>query len=69
MFERTLGDLIRGLRMNADNEAKFVSQTLDECRKELANKVGQPSRRPFLLALCLVQLRRPSCGLAINGVC
>jgi len=42
MFERTLADLIRGLRMNADNEAKFVSQALDECRKELQNKVPSP---------------------------
>ena len=35
MWERTLQDLIRGLRAHADDEAKFVSQCMDECRKEL----------------------------------
>ena len=35
MFERTLTDLIRGLRANKKNEAKFISVALDEIRKEL----------------------------------
>jgi len=35
MFERTLADLIRGLRANKKNEAKFISIALEEIRKEL----------------------------------
>ena len=35
MFERTLTDLIRGLRANKKNETKFISIALDEIRKEL----------------------------------
>ena len=35
MFERTLTDLIRALRSNKKNEAKFISLALDEIRKEL----------------------------------
>lgn len=38
MFEKTLGDLIRGMRNNAEDEARYVSACLDECRKELSNK-------------------------------
>ena len=36
MFERTLTDLIRGLRANKKNETKFISIALDEIRKELS---------------------------------
>jgi hypothetical protein len=35
MFERTLTDLIRGLRANKRSEAKFIGIALDEIRKEL----------------------------------
>jgi AP-3 complex subunit delta-1 len=38
MWERTLQDLIRGMRSHADDEAKFVAQCMDECRKELKQK-------------------------------
>jgi AP-3 complex subunit delta-1 len=37
MFEKTLNDLIRGLRSHAasGNEAQYISQCMEECRKEL----------------------------------
>ncbi|KAF8079147.1 adaptin N terminal region-domain-containing protein [Lyophyllum atratum] len=35
MWERTLQDLIRGLRANKKDEAKFISKAVDEIRKEI----------------------------------
>lgn len=37
MFEKTLPELIRGIRANKKNEAKYISTSLDEIRKELKN--------------------------------
>ncbi|KAF8588353.1 Adaptor protein complex AP-3 delta subunit [Ramaria rubella] len=38
MWERTLQDLIRGLRANKKNEARFIAQAVDEIRKEVKSK-------------------------------
>ena len=38
MWERTLQDLIRGLRSNKKDEAKFISQAIDEIRQEVKSK-------------------------------
>jgi hypothetical protein len=38
MWERTLQDLIRGLRANKNDERKFVSQAIDEIRQEVRSK-------------------------------
>ncbi|KAI0307634.1 adaptin N terminal region-domain-containing protein [Multifurca ochricompacta] len=38
MWERTLQDLIRGLRANKKDEAKFIAQAVDEIRQEIKNK-------------------------------
>ncbi|EIW87162.1 Adaptor protein complex AP-3 delta subunit [Coniophora puteana RWD-64-598 SS2] len=38
MWERTLQDLIRGLRANKNDEAKFIAQAIDEIRKETRSK-------------------------------
>ncbi|KAI0354633.1 Ap3d1 protein [Trametes cingulata] len=38
MWERTLQDLIRGLRANKKDEAKFISQAVDEIRQEIRSK-------------------------------
>jgi AP-3 complex subunit delta-1 len=38
MWERTLQDLIRGLRANKNDESKFISQAIDEIRKEVRGK-------------------------------
>ena len=38
MWERTLQDLIRGLRVNKHDEAKFINQAIDEIRTEARNK-------------------------------
>ncbi|KIJ53612.1 hypothetical protein M422DRAFT_222276 [Sphaerobolus stellatus SS14] len=38
MWERTLQDLIRGLRANKKDEAKFIAQAIDEIRKEVSSK-------------------------------
>ncbi|EIN14349.1 Adaptor protein complex AP-3 delta subunit [Punctularia strigosozonata HHB-11173 SS5] len=38
MWERTLQDLIRGLRANKKDEAKFIAQAMDEIRKEVKSK-------------------------------
>lgn len=38
MWERTLKDLIRGLRANKQDEAKFIALAIDEIRRELKTK-------------------------------
>jgi AP-3 complex subunit delta len=38
MWERNLQDLIRGLRANKWDESKFISQAVDEIRKEVKSK-------------------------------
>ena len=38
MWERTLQDLIRGLRANKQDEAKFIAQAVDEIRREIRSK-------------------------------
>jgi AP-3 complex subunit delta len=35
MWERTLQDLVRGLRANKKDEAKFISSAVDEIRREI----------------------------------
>ncbi|KAI0691983.1 Adaptor protein complex AP-3 delta subunit [Cytidiella melzeri] len=38
MWERTLQDLIRGLRANKKDEAKFIAKAVDEIREEVRSK-------------------------------
>lgn len=38
MWERTLQDLIRGLRANKQDEAKFIGTAIEEIRQEIKNK-------------------------------
>ena len=38
MWERTLQDLIRGLRANKKDEAKFIAQAVEEIRQEIRSK-------------------------------
>ena len=38
MWERTLKDLIRGLRANKQDEAKFIARAIDEIRDEVKSK-------------------------------
>ncbi|KAI0323040.1 adaptin N terminal region-domain-containing protein [Amylostereum chailletii] len=38
MWERTLQDLIRGLRANKSDESKFIAQAVDEIRREVKSK-------------------------------
>ncbi|GBE77252.1 AP-3 complex subunit delta [Sparassis crispa] len=38
MWERTLQDLIRGLRANKKDESKFISHAIDEIRQEVKSK-------------------------------
>ena len=38
MWERTLRDLIRGLRANKKDEAVFINKAVDEIREEIKSK-------------------------------
>ena len=38
MWERTLQDLIRGLRANKKDESKFIANAVDEIRNEIKSK-------------------------------
>ena len=38
MWERTLQDLVRGLRANKNDEEKFIAQAIEEIRQEVKSK-------------------------------
>ncbi|CAE7173219.1 unnamed protein product, partial [Rhizoctonia solani] len=38
MWERTLSDLIRGLRANKGDESQFIAKAVDEIRTEVKSK-------------------------------
>ncbi len=38
MWERTLQDLIRGLRANKKDEAKFIAKAVEEIRREIKSE-------------------------------
>lgn len=38
MWERTLQDLIRGLRANKKDESKFIAKAVDEIRNEIKSE-------------------------------
>lgn len=38
MWERTLQDLVRGLRANKKDEATFINKAVDEIREEIKSK-------------------------------
>lgn len=40
MFEKTLNDLIRGLRANKGNEPAYIRHAVQECRREAASQDG-----------------------------
>jgi AP-3 complex subunit delta-1 len=63
MWERTLQDLIRGLRSTKTDEAKFIAQAVDEIREEVKSKDMELKAaavlkltyvRPYAKALCSV---------------
>lgn len=35
LFDKNLTDLVRGIRNNRDNEAKYISQCIEEIKAEL----------------------------------
>lgn len=56
MWERTLQDLIRGMRANKKDEAKFISQAMDEIRKEIRSK-DMELKAAAVLKLTYVRIR------------
>ena len=38
MFEKTLTDLIKGIRAHKGSEAKYIDTSIGECRKEIKSK-------------------------------
>jgi len=59
MWERTLQDLIRGLRANKNDEAKFIAQAMDEVRKEIKSK-DMELKAGAVMKLTYVRTTRPS---------
>ena len=53
MFEKTLNELIRGVRAHPDMEAKYISQCMDECRKELRQE-SMDAKANAVSKLCYV---------------
>jgi AP-3 complex subunit delta len=56
MWERTLQDLIRGLRANKNDERKFITQAIDEIRQEVRSrdmelKAGAILKMTFVCAM------------------
>lgn len=58
MWERTLKDLIRGLRANKKDESKFIEQAVDEIRQEIKSK-DMELKAAAVLKLTYVRLTSP----------
>ena len=58
MWERTLQDLIRGLRANKKDEAKFIAQAVDEIRQEIKSK-DMELKAGAVLKLTYVRINTP----------
>ena len=59
MWERTLQDLIRGLRANKTDEAKFIAKAVDEIRREIKTddmelKAGAVLKLTYVCCLLVV---------------
>lgn len=61
MWERTLQDLIRGLRANKKDEAKFIAQAVNEIRQEVRGK-DMGLKAGAVLKLTYVRTNSVSCG-------
>lgn len=59
MWERTLQDLIRGLRANKKDEAKFIAKAVDEIREEIRSK-DMELKAAAVLKLTYVRVEAPS---------
>jgi AP-3 complex subunit delta-1 len=58
MWERTLQDLVRGLRANKKEESRFISRAIDEIREEIKKKDMDLKAAAVLK---LVYVCEPSC--------
>lgn len=66
MWERTLQDLIRGLRANKKDESKFIAQAIAEIRQEIRSK-DMELKAGAVLKLTYVSI--PSVRCAPNYLC
>lgn len=62
MWERTLQDLIRGLRANKNDEAKFIAQANEEIRREIKSK-DMELKAGAVMKLTYVRVSSPSVHL------
>lgn len=67
MWERTLQDLIRGLRANKKDESKFISQAIAEIRQEVKSK-DMELKAAAVLKLTYVSLLYSSVTSAVNSL-
>jgi AP-3 complex subunit delta len=66
MWERTLQDLIRGLRANKADEAKFISQAVEEIRREIKSKDMDLKAGAVLKLTYVCHYASPCIGLAYS---
>jgi hypothetical protein len=62
MWERTLQDLVRGLRANKKDEAKFIAKAVDEIRQEIKSD-DMELKAGAVLKLTYVRTSQLSCFL------
>ena len=67
MWERTLQDLIRGLRANKKDEAKFIAQAVDEIRQEIRSK-DMELKAGAVLKLTYVRINNPLTKTELKSV-
>ena len=64
MWERTLQDLVRGLRANKKDESKFIAKAVDEIRQEIKSD-DMGLKAGAVLKLTYVSGRKFFCHLLI----
>ena len=60
MWERTLQDLVRGLRANKKDETKFIAKAVDEIRQEIKSD-DMELKAGAVLKLTYVRTSQLSC--------
>jgi len=68
MWERTLQDLVRGLRANKKDEARFIAKAVDEIRQEIKSD-DMELKAGAVLKLTYVSHVANSCHLLIYSSC
>lgn len=66
MFEKTLTDLIKGIRAHKGSEAKYIDASIGDCRKEIKGRDPEIKAQAILKLAYVCDIIEPTYCLATN---